>query len=107
MARTASSSPVDERPELVDDRLVWQPSVMAEAFGLDVRGFFASVKDAGPLPQTIDSLRERGKVVVVLTNDDDGVADAGAENRDMQQTLISTLISSLVGPRLSVGTSPI
>jgi len=99
--------PVDERPELVDDRLVWQPSVMAEAFGLDVRGFFASVKDAGPLPQTIDSLRERGKVVVVLTNDDDGVADAGAEHRDMQQTLISTLISSLVGPRLSVGTSPI
>jgi hypothetical protein len=42
--------PVDERPVLVDDRLVWQPSVMAEAFRLDVRGFVASVKDAGPLP---------------------------------------------------------
>ena len=39
----------DERPALVDDRLVWQPSNASEAFVLDVQGFFASVEDAAPL----------------------------------------------------------
>jgi Uma2 family endonuclease len=42
--------PGDERAELVDDRLVWQPSQTGPAFELDVREFFASVRDAGPLP---------------------------------------------------------
>ena len=42
--------PADERGDLVDDRLVWQPSAVVEAFQLDVRQFFASAKDAGPLP---------------------------------------------------------
>jgi len=32
---------------LIDDTLIWQPS---DAFQLAVRDFFASVKDAGPLP---------------------------------------------------------
>ena len=41
--------PGDERAELVDDRLVWRPSDAA-AFELDVREFFASVRNAGPLP---------------------------------------------------------
>ena len=42
--------PDDERPALIDDTLMWQPTGGAEAFRLDVREFFASVKDAGPLP---------------------------------------------------------
>jgi Uma2 family endonuclease len=42
--------PSDERAELVDDRLIWMPSGAATVFELDVHEFFASVKDAGPLP---------------------------------------------------------
>jgi Uma2 family endonuclease len=42
--------PADERPALIDDHLVWLPSGASEPFGLDVREFFASTKDAGPLP---------------------------------------------------------
>jgi Uma2 family endonuclease len=42
--------PGDERPALVDDRLVWRPSETSEPFELDVREFFTSARDAGPLP---------------------------------------------------------
>jgi len=42
--------PEDERPALIDERLVWIPSGASEVFELDVREFFASAKDEGPLP---------------------------------------------------------
>jgi Uma2 family endonuclease len=41
--------PTDERPALIDDRLVWTPGSGVEAFELDVRGFFASIQDDTPL----------------------------------------------------------
>lgn len=34
----------------LDDVVSWQPTAAAESFQLDVREFFASVRDAGPLP---------------------------------------------------------
>jgi Uma2 family endonuclease len=37
--------PADERPAIVDERLVWLPTVASAPFELDVRGFFASVAD--------------------------------------------------------------
>ena len=37
--------PGDDRPALIDDRLVWQPEGAPEPFELDVRAFFASVAD--------------------------------------------------------------
>lgn len=42
--------PRDDRAELVDDRVVWQPEGTTAAFELDVRGFFASIADDAPLP---------------------------------------------------------
>jgi Uma2 family endonuclease len=42
--------PDDERPALIDDRLVWTPAGAPVPFELDVREFFASVRDDGPLP---------------------------------------------------------
>jgi Uma2 family endonuclease len=41
--------PMDERPALVDDRLVWTPVTGIEPFELDVRDFFSSVEDGAPL----------------------------------------------------------
>jgi len=41
--------PIDERPALIDDRLVWTPVSGIEAFELDLREFFASVEDDAPL----------------------------------------------------------
>jgi len=41
--------PSDERPALVDDRLVWHPPGAVEAFELDVAEYFASVEDGAPL----------------------------------------------------------
>lgn len=38
--------PEDERPEMVRERLVWQPEVSAEPFVLDVKEFFASIGEA-------------------------------------------------------------
>ena len=35
--------PADERPAIVDERLVWLPAGATKPFELDVRGFFASV----------------------------------------------------------------
>ena len=39
----------DERPAIIDDRLVWQPAGAPVPFELDVRGFFASVADGAEL----------------------------------------------------------
>jgi Uma2 family endonuclease len=39
----------DERPEVVDGRLAWQPSGADAPFDLDVRAFFGSVADGAPL----------------------------------------------------------
>ena len=39
----------DERPAIIDDRLIWHPRGAGEAFELDVPGFFASVQDDAPL----------------------------------------------------------
>jgi Uma2 family endonuclease len=44
--------PEDERAALIDERLVWLPVGAHDPFDLDVRGFFASVGDNGPLPGT-------------------------------------------------------
>jgi Uma2 family endonuclease len=37
--------PGDERPAIIDERLVWLPTGASVPFELDVRGFFASVAD--------------------------------------------------------------
>jgi Uma2 family endonuclease len=42
--------PTDDRPALVDDRLVWSPMNGIEAFELDIAAFFASAEDDAPLP---------------------------------------------------------
>ena len=42
--------PSDERPAIVDDRLVWSPAGAGEPFELDVASFFASVADGAALP---------------------------------------------------------
>lgn len=42
--------PDDERPALVDERLVWIPAGAGDAFELDVTSFFSSVEDDAPLP---------------------------------------------------------
>jgi Uma2 family endonuclease len=39
----------DERPDVVDDRLAWQPTGAQQAFELDVPAFFLSVADGAPL----------------------------------------------------------
>jgi len=41
--------PGDERPAIVDDRLIWHPRDAEETFELDVPCFFASVEDDAPL----------------------------------------------------------
>lgn len=41
--------PDDERPAIIDDRLVWQPAGASVPFELDVHGFFASVADGAEL----------------------------------------------------------
>ena len=41
--------PDDERPAIVDERLVWQPAGAPLPFELDVRGFFAAVADGAEL----------------------------------------------------------
>jgi Uma2 family endonuclease len=41
--------PDDERPALIDDRLVWRPPGATEHFELDIPSFFASVEDDAPL----------------------------------------------------------
>ena len=41
--------PDDERPAIVDDRLVWSPAGAPVPFELDVRDFFASVADGAEL----------------------------------------------------------
>jgi Uma2 family endonuclease len=41
--------PSDERPALIDDRLVWTPVSGIEAFELNLRDFFASIEDDAPL----------------------------------------------------------
>ena len=41
--------PADERPEIVDGRVVWLPIGAAVPFELDVREFFASVADGAEL----------------------------------------------------------
>lgn len=40
----------DERPALVDERLIWIPPGASEPFELDVANFFSSVEDDAPLP---------------------------------------------------------
>ena len=42
--------PSDERPALVDDRIVWLPEGAGVPFELDVPAFFAAVADDAPLP---------------------------------------------------------
>ena len=42
--------PTEERPALIDDRLVWAPSGAIEAFELELREFFAPAEDDAPLP---------------------------------------------------------
>jgi Uma2 family endonuclease len=42
--------PDDERPALVDDRVVWRPDGASQPFELDVRSLFESVADKAPLP---------------------------------------------------------
>ncbi len=39
----------DERPAIIDDRVVWRPSPSTEPLELDVRHFFASVADGAEL----------------------------------------------------------
>lgn len=41
--------PDDERPAIVDDRLVWSPAGASVPFELDVREFFASAADGAEL----------------------------------------------------------
>jgi len=41
--------PTDERPALIDERLVWTPVSGVEVFQLDVQDFFASIEDGAPL----------------------------------------------------------
>jgi Uma2 family endonuclease len=41
--------PDDERPALVDDRIVWRPADGIDPFELDVPRFFESVEDGAPL----------------------------------------------------------
>jgi Uma2 family endonuclease len=41
--------PDDERPAIVDDRLVWQPAGAPMPFELDVHGFFVSLADGAEL----------------------------------------------------------
>lgn len=41
--------PMDERPALIDDRIIWSPNGASEAFELDVATFFARVADDAPL----------------------------------------------------------
>lgn len=40
----------DERPALLEARLVWTPRSGIEPFELDLRDFFASAEDDAPLP---------------------------------------------------------
>ena len=42
--------PGEERPALVDDRVVWRPIGATDAFELDVQKIFAAVADDAPLP---------------------------------------------------------
>jgi len=42
--------PSDERPAIVDERLVWAPINGIKAFEIDLCDFFASVEDDAPLP---------------------------------------------------------
>lgn len=42
--------PLDERPSIVDSKLVWHPPSAANPFELDIPAFFASVADNAPLP---------------------------------------------------------
>jgi Uma2 family endonuclease len=44
--------PADERPAIVDERLVWIPTGVTAPFELDVREFFASVADGERSPET-------------------------------------------------------
>ncbi len=41
--------PGDERPAIIDDRLMWYPRDAQEPFELDVPSFFSSVEDDAPL----------------------------------------------------------
>jgi Uma2 family endonuclease len=41
--------PGDERPAIIDDRLIWYPRDAQEPFELDVPSFFSSVEDDAPL----------------------------------------------------------
>ncbi len=41
--------PGDERPAIIDDRLMWHPRDAQEPFELDVPSFFSSVEDDAPL----------------------------------------------------------
>lgn len=41
--------PGDERPLIVDDRLVWHPAGATTTFELNVREFFASIVDGAPI----------------------------------------------------------
>jgi Uma2 family endonuclease len=42
--------PGDERPAVVDERVVWRPEGAASGFELEVRRFFARMADQAPLP---------------------------------------------------------
>jgi len=41
--------PEDERPALVDDRLIWRPANVTEPFAVDVQRFFDSTEEGAPL----------------------------------------------------------
>jgi Uma2 family endonuclease len=41
--------PADERPEIVDTRLVWQPNPAVNELVLDVRAFFNGIADGTPI----------------------------------------------------------
>jgi Uma2 family endonuclease len=41
--------PADERPAIVDERLLWLPTGAPAPLEIDIRGFFASIADGAPL----------------------------------------------------------
>ena len=54
--------PTDERPALIDDRLVWAPSDAIEAFELNLRDFFASAEDDRTAAIALSTLTRRLRV---------------------------------------------
>ena len=41
--------PADERPAVIDDRLVWSPAGVREAFELDIAQFFNAIEEGTPI----------------------------------------------------------